>query len=176
MLPRRLKMYIKMYWVRILIIVSVILVAILAVWGLMSLESFYRNITLATMPINLIMVALNATIFVFMYMTFMQGGLAKVSKSKIRGELVNVKWSDVIGMEEAKREAWEVVQLIKDRAKVKRIGGKILRGMLMLGPPGCGKTYLAKAIATESGVPFLSMSGSEFVEIFSGYWNVCTPP
>ncbi|MFA6610346.1 MAG: AAA family ATPase, partial [Candidatus Omnitrophota bacterium] len=145
-----------------------ILVGILAVWGLMSLESFYRNITLATMPINLIMVALNATIFVFMYMMFMQGGMAKISKSSVKGELVNVKWSDVIGMEEAKREAWEMVQLIKDRAKVKQIGGKILRGMLMLGPPGCGKTYLAKAVATEAGVPFLSMSGSEFVEIFVG--------
>ncbi|MBI5143733.1 MAG: AAA family ATPase, partial [Candidatus Omnitrophica bacterium] len=168
MLPRKWKMYLKMYWIRLAIIVVVILVGMLAVWGLMSLESFYRNITLATMPINLIMVALNATIFVFMYMMFMQGGLAKISKSKIKGELVNVKWSDVIGMEEAKREAWEVVQLIKDRAKVKRIGGKILRGMLMLGPPGCGKTYLAKAIATEAAVPFLSMSGSEFVEIFVG--------
>jgi cell division protease FtsH len=168
MLSRRAKMYLKMYWVRIVIFLSCIVVLILAVWGLMSLESFYRNITLATMPINLIMVALNATIFVFMYMMFMQGGLAKVSKSKLRGELVNVKWDDVIGMEEAKREAWEVVQLIKDRTRVKRIGGKILRGILMLGPPGCGKTYLAKAIATESKVPFLSMSGSEFVEIFVG--------
>jgi cell division protease FtsH len=168
MLPKRFKMYMKMYWIRFMVIIIIILVGILAVWGLMSLESFYRNITLATMPIQLIMVALNATIFVFMYMTFMQGGLAKVSKSKIRGELVNVKWDDVIGMEEAKKEAWEVVQLIKDRARVKSVGGKILRGMLMLGPPGCGKTYLAKAIATEAGVPFLSMSGSEFVEIFVG--------
>ncbi|MFA6079654.1 MAG: AAA family ATPase [Candidatus Omnitrophota bacterium] len=168
MLPRKLKMYWKMYWIRVVVILAIILVGILAVWGLMSLESFYRNITLATMPINLIMVALNATIFVFMYMMFMQGGMAKISKSSVKGELVNVKWSDVIGMEEAKREAWEMVQLIKDRAKVKQIGGKILRGMLMLGPPGCGKTYLAKAVATEAGVPFLSMSGSEFVEIFVG--------
>ncbi|MFA5146675.1 MAG: AAA family ATPase [Candidatus Omnitrophota bacterium] len=168
MFSRKWKMYFKMYWLRMVIILVIILVCILAVWGLMSLESFYRNITLATMPINLIMVALNATIFVFMYMMFMQGGLAKISKSKIRGELVNVRWSDVIGMDEAKREAWEVVQLIKDRAKVKKIGGKILRGILMLGPPGCGKTYLAKAVATEAGVPFLSMSGSEFVEIFVG--------
>src|SRR3989338_5902938 len=168
MLSRKWKMYIKMYRLRAAIIAIVIFVCILAVWGLMSLESFYRNITLATMPINLIMVALNATIFVFMYTMFMQGGLAKVSKSKIRGELVNIKWTDVIGMEEAKREEWEVVQLIKDRTKVKKIGGKILRGILMLGPPGCGKTYLAKAIATEAGVPFLSMSGSEFVEIFVG--------
>ncbi|MDD5422167.1 MAG: hypothetical protein PHT32_01935, partial [Candidatus Omnitrophica bacterium] len=88
MLSRKMKMYIKMYWVRIVIILAVVLVGFLAVWGLMSLESFYRKITLATMPINLIMVALNATIFVFMYMMFMQGGLAKVSKSTIKGERV----------------------------------------------------------------------------------------
>ena len=103
-----------------------------------------------------------------MYMVFMQGGLAKISKAKIRGELVNVKWSDVIGMENVKEEAREVVELIKDRARVRKIGGKILRGILMIGPPGCGKTYLAKAIATETGLPFLAMSGSEFVEIFVG--------
>lgn len=161
-------MYFKMYWLRIVIVLIIVLVSILAVWGLMSLESFYRNITLATMPINLIMVALNATIFVFMYMTFMQGGLAKVSKAKIKGELVDVKWSDVIGMENVKEEAKEVVELIRDRARVKKIGGKILRGILMIGPPGCGKTYLAKAIATEAALPFLAMSGSEFVEIFVG--------
>jgi cell division protease FtsH len=102
-------------------------------------------------------------------MIFMKGGFSKLSsKTQIRGELVNVKWSDVIGMENVKAEAKEVVELIKDRARVKKIGGKILRGILMMGPPGCGKTYLAKAIATETGLPFISMSGSEFVEIFVG--------
>jgi cell division protease FtsH len=60
------------------------------------------------------------------------------------------------------------VQLIKDRKRLVKIGGKILRGLLMVGPPGCGKTYLAKAIATEAGIPFISMSGSEFTEIFVG--------
>lgn len=168
MIPRKWKMYWKMHWVKLVITLAVILVVILAIWGLMSLESFYRNITLATMPINLIMVALNATIFVFMYMMFMQGGMAKMSKSEVHGSLVNVKWSDVIGMDSVKEEAKEVVQLIKDRARVKKIGGKILRGILMIGPPGCGKTYLAKAIATETGLPFIAMSGSEFVEIFVG--------
>lgn len=168
MISRKMKMYLKMYWIRILVIVGVVFIILLAIWGMASMESFYRNMTLAQMPIQIIFTALNATIFVLMYTMFLQGGMAKVSKTKVKGELVNVKWSDVIGMEEAKREAWEVVQLIKDRARVKKIGGKILRGILMLGPPGCGKTYLAKAIATESGVPFLSLSGSEFVEIFVG--------
>ena len=68
----------------------------------------------------------------------------------------------------AKLEAKELVELIKDRARIKKIGGSIIRGMLMMGPPGCGKTYLAKAIATEAGIPFISMSGSEFVEVFVG--------
>src|SRR4051812_31561230 len=62
----------------------------------------------------------------------------------------------------------EVVHLIKDRAKVRKIGGKVIRGLLMVGPPGCGKPYLAKAIADESGAPFFSISGSEFVEVFVG--------
>lgn len=162
-------MYFKMYWVKITIVLVILLVVVLAVVGLNSLESYYRNITLATMPVNLLMVALNATIFVFMYMTFMKGGFSKLSnKLRVHGDFVNVKWSDVIGMENVKEEAMEVVQLIKDRARVKKIGGKILRGILMFGPPGCGKTYLAKAIATEAGMPFISMSGSEFVEIFVG--------
>lgn len=162
-------MYLKMYWVKIAVVMVVILVIILAVVGMNSLESYYRNITLATMPIQLLMVSLNAIIFVYMYMIFMRGGFSKLSqKLRVHGAFVNVKWTDVVGMENVKAEAMEVVQLIRDRARVKKIGGKILRGILMLGPPGCGKTYLAKAIATESGMPFVSMSGSEFVEIFVG--------
>ena len=169
MLPRKVKMYWRMYWVKLAIIGAVVLLILLAIWGLMSLESFYRQLTLATMPVQLLMVSLNAVIFVFMYMVFKRGGFSKLSsKLMVHGDLVNVKWSDVIGMENVKAEAMEVVSLIKDRARVKKIGGKILRGILMIGPPGCGKTYLAKAIATEAGLPFISMSGSEFVEIFVG--------
>ena len=162
------KMWIRPRWVMIAIFIAVFTLIRLAIWGLMSLESFYQKITLATMPIQFIMMGFSSAIFVFMYLYFMQGGMAKISKSKIKGALVDVKWSDVIGMEDVKEEAKEVVQLIKDRARVKKIGGKILRGIMMFGPPGCGKTYLAKAIATETGLPFLSMSGSEFVEIFVG--------
>jgi cell division protease FtsH len=168
LLNKPARMWIKSKWIMMAILVGTYVLIRLAIWGLLSLESFYQKITLATMPIQLIMVALNATIFVLLYTVFLQGGMAKISKSKIKGDLVDVKWSDVIGMENVKEEAKEVVELIKDRARVKKIGGKILRGIMMFGPPGCGKTYLAKAIATETGLPFLAMSGSEFVEVFVG--------
>jgi cell division protease FtsH len=157
-----------MFWVRILIVSLIVLLIMLAIVGMASLESFYRHITLAQMPFNILMAGVHASIFVFMYMMFLRGGFAKLQRAKIKGKNVNVAWDDVIGMDDVKREAWEVVQLIKDRAKLKVIGGKIIRGILMVGPPGCGKTYLAKAIATEAGTPFISMSGSEFTEIFVG--------
>jgi cell division protease FtsH len=105
------------------------------------------------------------------YWLFMKKGAQSFTqnqKKTIKGEDLKVTWDDVIGMDEAKQEALEVVNLIKDRTELKRIGGKILRGILMMGPPGCGKTYLAKAIATEAKMPFISMSGSEFVEMFVG--------
>jgi cell division protease FtsH len=86
----------------------------------------------------------------------------------LSGKDIRIKWDDVIGMEESKQEAMEVMRLVTDRAHLQRIGGKILRGILMIGPPGCGKTYLAKAIATEANLPFLAMSGSEFIEMFVG--------
>src|SRR3979409_2550057 len=94
--------------------------------------------------------------------------LSQGSGGKVRGANIKVTFKDVIGLTEAKREAMEVVSLIKDRAKVRKIGGKVVRGLLMVGPPGCGKTYLAKAIAHEAGVPFFSIAGSEFVEVFVG--------
>jgi cell division protease FtsH len=146
----------------------VFILLILSVVGLMSLESFYRKMTLATMPVQFIMAGIHAGIFVFMYLTFMRGGFAKLDKAPIKGRDVDITWDDVIGMEDAKIEALEVVQLIKDRATVTRMGGSVVKGLLMLGPPGCGKTYMAKAIATEADMPFISMSGSEFVEVFVG--------
>lgn len=85
-----------------------------------------------------------------------------------RKEDSTLGWKDIIGMEEVKAEAMEVVKLIKDRASVKKVGGKILKGLLMLGPPGCGKTYLATAMANEAGVPFIAKAGSEFVEMYVG--------
>jgi len=168
MFTRRLIMYLRMYKVIIIVAFLVFLLIILSIIGLSSLESFYRKMTLATMPVQFLMAGIHAAIFVFMYLVFLRGGFAKLDKAPIRGKDVDIKWRDVIGMEAAKQEAWEVVQLVRDRARVQKIGGKVIKGLLMIGPPGCGKTYLAKAIATEARLPFISMSGSEFVEIFVG--------
>lgn len=165
---RRLKMHFINFRAKILIALAAIVLVVLAIWGMASLESYYRNITLATMPLQMLMVAMNAIIFVYLYMIVLRGGFAKIDRKNVKASDVNVRFSDVVGIDEAKEEAWEVVQLIKDHARLKAIGGKILRGILMVGPPGCGKTYLAKAIATEAGLPFLSMAASEFVEIFVG--------
>jgi len=165
---RKLKMHFMEHWVKIVVALTILILIILSIWGMMSLESFYRNLTIAQMPISILLAGLNAGIFVFMYMIFLQGGFSKIKQTTIKGDNVNIHWDDVIGMDEAKQESLEVVQLIKDRTKLLKIGGKILRGLLMVGPPGCGKTYLAKAIATEAGIPFISMSGSEFTEIFVG--------
>ncbi len=166
---RKFRMYFKFNWSKYAIILVVYALVRLAIWGMMSLESFYMKLTLAQLPMQILLVGVNAAIFVYFYSTVLGRGFSKSGKkSSIKGEEVNVKWSDVIGMENVKAEAREVVELIKDRTRVKKIGGKILRGILMLGPPGCGKTYLAKAVATETGLPFLAMSGSEFVEVFVG--------
>ncbi|MDD4202122.1 MAG: AAA family ATPase [Candidatus Omnitrophica bacterium] len=165
---RRIKMYMKMFKVPIIVAIIVIVLLILTVVGLSSLESFYRKMTIATMPLQFLMSGIHAGIFVFMYLIFLRGGFAKLDKAPIKGKDIEVKWKDVIGMDDAKQEAWEVVQLIRDRAKLVKVGGKVIKGLLMVGPPGCGKTYLAKAMATEARLPFISMSGSEFNEVFVG--------
>ncbi len=79
-----------------------------------------------------------------------------------------ITFDDVAGVEEAKEELKEAIEFLKDPKKFQRLGGKIPKGILLLGPPGCGKTLLAKAVAGEAGVPFLSISGSDFVEMFVG--------
>lgn len=166
---RRIELFFSIYWVRIVVVFAVVLLIVLSIWGLMSLESFYRAITLATLPLQILMAGVSASIFVLMYMNFFRGGLGKIESHAVKGgDDVNVKWSDVIGIDEARQEAAEVVELIKDRTRLRKIGGKILRGLLLVGPPGCGKTLMAKAIATEAGIPFLPMAASEFTEIFVG--------
>lgn len=161
-----------MFWMmnktKIIIGSIVLVLIILTIVGMLSLESFYRKITIAQMPFQIIMGAMHALIFVSMYIIFFRGALSSVNKTKIKGEKVNTRWDDVIGIDEVKDEASEVIELIKDRTRIAKIGGKILRGLLLIGPPGCGKTMLAKAIATEADIPFISMAASEFTEIFVG--------
>ncbi|MBF0493684.1 MAG: AAA family ATPase [Candidatus Omnitrophica bacterium] len=168
MFLRKMNMYLKEYKMAIIISSVVLFMIVLAIVGLMSLESFYRKMTLATMPVQFLLAGINAAIFVFLYMVLMRGGFAKLDKAPIKGKDVSIMWSDIMGMEDVKQEAMEVVQLIKDSAMVQKMGGNVIKGLLMMGPPGCGKTYLAKAIATEANMPFISMSGSEFVEVFVG--------
>lgn len=165
---RKTKIFLRTHWVKMLIAFLVIGLLTLAVWGISSLESFYRKMTLATLPIQLLMGGIHAVIFVTMYQMFFRGSFGSMGNKKIKSGWVNVKFSDVIGVEEAKEEAMEVVELIKDRKRVELIGGKIIKGILLVGPPGCGKTLLAKAIAAEAKIPFLSTAGSEFTEMFVG--------
>jgi len=104
----------------------------------------------------------------------MQGGGNKVmsfgkSKAKLLGkETPKVTFKDVAGIDEAEEEVEEIIEFLKNPAKFKKLGAKIPRGVLLYGPPGAGKTLLARAIAGESGVPFFSISGSDFVEMFVG--------
>jgi cell division protease FtsH len=81
---------------------------------------------------------------------------------------VQVKFEDAAGVDEAKQELVEVIDFLKEPERFTSIGGQIPRGILLVGPPGTGKTLLAKAVAGESKVPFFSLSGSEFVEMFVG--------
>ncbi len=91
------------------------------------------------------------------------------SKAKVFAESeTKVTFADVAGIEEAKEELQEVVEFLKNPGKFQKLGGRIPKGVLLLGPPGTGKTLLAKAVAGEAGVPFFSISGSEFVEMFVG--------
>ena len=110
------------------------------------------------------------------FMRQMQGGAGgrgamSFGKSRARmlsADQVKITFADVAGVDEAKQEVGELVDFLKDPAKFQKLGGKIPRGVLMVGSPGTGKTLLAKAIAGEAGVPFFTISGSDFVEMFVG--------
>jgi len=100
------------------------------------------------------------------------GGIFNIGKSKAtlfeKGTRVNINFSDVAGLDEAKVEVMEIVDFLKNPKKYTNLGGKIPKGALLIGPPGTGKTLLAKAVAGEAQVPFFSLSGSDFVEMFVG--------
>jgi len=97
-----------------------------------------------------------------------QMGFGKSRAKLMEEDQVKIRFKDVAGCEEAKQDVVEMVDFLKDPGKYEALGGKIPRGVLMVGPPGTGKTLLAKAIAGEAGVPFFSISGSDFVEMFVG--------
>ena len=123
--------------------------------------------------INLLPILLLAGVWMF-FLRQMQGGARGAmgfgkSKAKLLTENKNrVTFEDVAGVDEAKEELTEIVDFLKDPGKFQRLGGKIPKGALLVGPPGTGKTLLARAVAGEAGVPFFSISGSDFVEMFVG--------
>ncbi|MCB9563656.1 MAG: ATP-dependent zinc metalloprotease FtsH [Kofleriaceae bacterium] len=112
-------------------------------------------------------------IFFFFMRQLQSGGGKAMSFGKSRAKLLTdhqnrITFKDVAGVEEAKDEVEEIIAFLKDPKKFTRLGGRIPKGVLMMGPPGTGKTLLARAIAGEAGVPFFSISGSDFVEMFVG--------
>jgi cell division protease FtsH len=165
----KVRLFLQRNWLWVAIGVLIVVVIFLPLWYMSGMEESVRRYIIGINVASLPFTMLGTLVFVgFLYLLQYGGGFARFKKSRISAKAVKVSFTDVIGLTEAKREAWEMVQLIKDRAVLKKVGGKILHGMLMIGPPGCGKTMLAKAIATEAGIPFLSTAGSEFVEIFVG--------
>jgi len=171
---KKIRFYLKLHWLKGLLFIFLTALAISLVFFIIiglrawnESESYLRQSQLAMIPLQLYLQIIMALIFGFvytylMYWLYFKRGASSFSQTKkksVAGEDIGVTWNDVIGMDEAKEEALEVVKLITDRVSLQRIGGKILKGILMLGPPGCGKTYLAKAIATETKLPFISMSG-----------------
>ena len=133
-----------------------------------------QNVFWTGLLINVIPLLLIFGVLWFFMFRQMQGGSNKaLSFGKSRARLVNqsektVTFNDVAGVDEAKEELQEVVEFLKDPKKFTRLGGKIPRGVLLIGPPGSGKTLLARAVAGEASVPFFSISGSDFVEMFVG--------
>ncbi|TFE67690.1 ATP-dependent zinc metalloprotease FtsH [Methylacidiphilum caldifontis] len=133
------------------------------------IHNFWGQAFLSVLPFLLFILALY---FLFRQQIRMAGrGAFSFGKSRARllsGGKTKVTFKDVAGVEEAKEEVQELVEFLKDPKKFQKLGGRIPKGVLMVGPPGTGKTLLAKAIAGEADVPFFSISGSDFVEMFVG--------
>jgi len=131
-------------------------------------ESGWYNFLVVWAPLILM-----ALWFLFIMRNMQMGGNKAMSFGKSKAKLLNesskkVTFNEVAGMDEAKVEVQEIIEILKDPQKFQKLGGKIPKGVLLVGPPGTGKTLLARAIAGEAGVPFLSISGSDFVEMFVG--------
>jgi len=128
----------------------------------------WTGIVISALPIILII-----AFWLFIMRQMQSGGSAALKFGKSRARLLQesklkVTFDDVAGADEAKEELQEVIDFLKDPKRFQALGGKIPKGVLLLGPPGTGKTLLARAVAGEAGVPFFSMSGSDFVEMFVG--------
>jgi len=131
-------------------------------------STFLRDLLSWVVPIALFFAV---WLFLLRRMGQGQGGFMTVGRSKAKIYMekeVKVGFNDVAGVDEAKEELQEVIEFLRTPKKFSRLGGKIPKGILLVGPPGTGKTLLAKAVAGEAGVPFFSISGSEFVEMFVG--------
>ena len=144
---------------------------IIAVYEKVEQPSILSQLLVGAFPILLLL-----GIF-FFFMRQMQGGMSgkggpmSFGKSKAKlmeGGKVKTNFKDVAGCEEAKQDVQELVDFLRDPTKFQKLGGKIPRGVLMVGPPGTGKTLLARAVAGEAKVPFFTISGSDFVEMFVG--------
>ncbi len=123
--------------------------------------------------INLAPLALLALLWFFMIRQMQTGGNKALSFGKSRARLLSmqqkkVTFKDVAGVEEAKEELKEIIEFLREAQKFQKLGGRIPKGVLLVGPPGTGKTLLARAVAGEANVPFFSISGSDFVEMFVG--------
>jgi cell division protease FtsH len=133
-------------------------------------QSFLMQLFISSFPILLL---IGVWVYFMRQMQGGAGGRGAMSFGKSRARLLNedqvtVTFADVAGVDEAKEEVSEIVDFLKDPGKFQRLGGKIPRGVLMVGSPGTGKTLLARAIAGEAKVPFFTISGSDFVEMFVG--------
>jgi len=129
---------------------------------------FWQQMLITWLPIIVV-----AVVFLLFMRQLQMGGGKAMSFGKSKARLLSenqkkITFSDVAGIEEAKDEVEEIIAFLKDPKKFTRLGGRIPKGVLMMGPPGTGKTLLARAIAGEAGVPFYSISGSDFVEMFVG--------
>jgi cell division protease FtsH len=137
-----------------------------------KVRSAFLTLMISMLPFILII----AVIWFLLFRQLRQSGggagmLGNFGRSRHRmmtKEHVNITFTDVAGIEEAKDEVFEIVEFLKNPKRFQRLGGRIPRGVLLVGQPGCGKTLLAKAIAGEADVPFFSISGSDFVEMFVG--------
>ncbi|MGH3181282.1 MAG: ATP-dependent zinc metalloprotease FtsH, partial [Streptosporangiaceae bacterium] len=131
------------------------------------------NTTWVNVLINVVPILLIFALFIFMMRQMQTGGSKALSFGKSRARLLStqqkkVTFKDVAGVTEAKDELREIIDFLKEPQKFQKLGGRIPKGVLLVGPPGTGKTLLARAIAGEANVPFFSISGSDFVEMFVG--------